>query len=57
MGVLLFARVRRTSIKLFESEAEAEWVVVGALGELKVSEKLLHLMEHVVIDAFSFVLD
>ena len=56
LSILLLSCVGRGTIKLFEGKAELFRVVVIALRELEVSDKLLQLVHHVVVDLVAPVL-
>ena len=56
LSILLLTSVSRLTIELLESEAETFRIVVAALRELQVSDELLQLVHHVVIDHFALVL-
>lgn len=55
MGVFLFGGVGRGAVKLLESKAELSRVVIIPLGKLEMSDKLLQLMHHVVINLLTLV--
>ena len=55
LGILLLGSVRWLPIELLEGEAELHWVEFSPLRELQVSDHLLQLMHHAVVNALPLV--
>jgi len=56
LGILLLSSVRGLAIELLEGKAELHWVELCPLRELQVSDHLLQLMHHAVIDLLPLVI-